>query len=61
MDPDRRQVSNTFAPLGRVLCDAPDQLVETLFKKLNQTEGKIDALMITGDMVGHALSIEPGQ
>jgi hypothetical protein len=51
-------LSNNYAPLGRIKCDSPELLVEKMFKKLNETEGQIDALLITGDMVGHSLSIE---
>ena len=56
---DEVKHSHDYAPLGRIYCDPPAALIEAFLKNINQTETKIDALILTGDFIGHSMPIEP--
>eukprot|EP00347_Sterkiella_histriomuscorum_P018186 403346462 len=56
LDPPSR--SKIYAPLGRILCDSPALIVEGFIKRISELKEPIDYLLLTGDMVGHTLSIE---
>ena len=49
-----------YAPLGRLLCDPPSLLIETFMRRINETEDDVDIVLLTGDMIGHNLAVEPG-
>jgi len=52
--------STDYAPLGRLLCDPPAILLESFIRRINETENDVDVVLLTGDMIGHTLSVEPG-
>ena len=45
--------------MGRMMCDSPQILVETMFQSYLDTWGKPDVLIITGDQVAHHIALEP--
>ena len=48
-----------YAPYGRIGCDSPIKLLESFLQKINQSEAStLDILFLTGDFVGHGLSLE---
>ncbi|CDW83200.1 UNKNOWN [Stylonychia lemnae] len=52
--------SSDYAPLGRLLCDPPADLIESFMRRINETEGQVDVILLTGDMIGHNLAVNPG-
>ena len=48
--------SSAFAPLGKVYCDPPQDLLEAMLQKLNIERPDLDILFVTGDIVGHTYS-----
>ena len=50
------------APLGQLRCDPPITLLETFLKRLQfleKSEGKIDAILVPGDLVAHGVPLNP--
>ncbi len=46
------------AYFGQFGCDPPELLVRTMFEKMNYDHDNIDVILLTGDLVGHAISLE---
>jgi hypothetical protein len=45
--------SNEYAPVGRIFCDSPPVLVDSMLDKLQRDAPDLDVLFVTGDIVGH--------
>ena len=45
--------SSAYAPLGKIYCDGPYDMVEGMFQKLNLEIPDLDILFVSGDIVGH--------
>lgn len=46
------------APLGRLGCDAPPELIEALMQTFKNKEGTPDFFTLNGDVIGHGISIK---
>jgi 3',5'-cyclic AMP phosphodiesterase CpdA len=46
------------AYFGQFKCDPPELLVRTMFDKINFDHENLDVILLTGDLVAHAISLE---
>jgi hypothetical protein len=53
-------VSDKYAPLGRIYCNPPAILFDTMLLKLKDIEPNLDILFITGDFIAHFTNNERG-
>ena len=51
--------TDQYAPLGRIFCDSPPQLVDSMLEKLQREAPDLDVLFVTGDIVGHGYAQDP--
>ena len=50
--------ADTNAPMGRYGCDSPMILLETMLQEFNESHGKQDVIIFTGDMASHYTAMD---
>jgi hypothetical protein len=53
-------VDPVYAPLSRYGSDANEELVRSMYQRFNIKFGKVDVILISGDHVGHGISVKDG-
>ena len=51
----KTRYTDQLAPLGRMGCDPPVELLRRFLVKINETEPDLDFLFMPGDFIGHAI------
>ena len=54
-------VANSSSPWARFGCDPSSDLVDAMLQRYNEKFGKPDVLLVTGDHVGHGMSLDRGE